>query len=53
LIKPVSIEKLGRNVKTGINKCLDSTKIQTLTKFKFLSLDDSLLLLKNQFLARN
>lgn len=53
LIKPVSIEKLGRNVKTGINKCLDSTKIQTLTQFKFQSLDDSLLLLKNQFLANN
>ncbi len=51
LIKPTSNKELGRNVKTGINKCLDSNKIQTLTKFKFLTLTESLLLLKKQFLT--
>lgn len=51
LIKPTSNKELGRNVKTGINKCLDSNKIQTLTKFKFLTLNESLLLLKKQFLT--
>lgn len=49
LIKPTSNKKLGRNVKTGANKCLDSTKIQTLTKFKFLTLNESISLLKNNF----
>ena len=49
LIKPVSNKTLGRNVKTGINKCLDSTKMQTFTKFKFLTLKESLSLLKKQF----
>jgi dTDP-4-dehydrorhamnose reductase len=47
LIKPISNKTLGRNVKTGINKCLDSTKMQTLTKFKFLTLTESISLLKN------
>ena len=47
LIKPISNKKLGRNVKTGINKCIDSTKIQNLTKFKFLTLNESISLLKN------
>lgn len=49
LIKPVSNKILGRNVKTGINKCLDSTKMQTLTKFKFLTLNESISVLKNNF----
>ncbi len=49
LIKPTSNKILGRNVKTGINKCLDSTKMQTLTKFKFLTLNESISLLKNNF----
>ena len=47
LIKPILNKKLGRNVKTGINKCIDSTKIQNLTKFKFLTLNESISLLKN------
>ena len=51
LIKPTSNKELGRNVKTGINKCLDSNKIQTLTKFKFLTLNESLLIIKKQFLT--
>ena len=49
LIKPILNSTLGRNVKTGINKCLDSTKIQNLTKFKFLTLSESISLLKNNF----
>jgi len=49
LIKPTSNDELGRNVKTGINKCLDSNKIQTLSKFKFLTLNESLSLLEKQF----
>ncbi len=49
LIKPILNKTLGRNVKTGINKCLDSTKIQNLTKFKFLTLSESISLLKNNF----
>ncbi len=49
LIKPILNRTLGRNVKTGINKCLDSTKIQNLTKFKFLTLSESISLLKNNF----
>lgn len=51
LIKPVTPKELGRNVKTGINKCLDSNKIQNLTKFKFLNLQESFFLLKEQFLG--
>ena len=47
LIKPISNKTLERKVKTGTNKCLDSTKMQTLTKFKFLTLNESISLLKN------
>jgi dTDP-4-dehydrorhamnose reductase len=47
LIEPISNKTLGRNVKTGANKCLDSTKMETLTKFKFLTLNESISLLKN------
>jgi dTDP-4-dehydrorhamnose reductase len=49
LIKPVSNKTLGRKVHTGHNKCLDSTKIQISTKFKFLTLSESISLLKNNF----
>lgn len=49
LIKPTSIEKLGRKVPTGKNKCLDSTKIQETTKFEFMTLNESLSLLQKQF----
>ena len=48
LIQPTTNEELGRNVTTGINKCLDSSKIVNETKFKFLSLEESFDLLKNQ-----
>jgi len=47
LILPVTAKELGRKVDTGINKCLDSTKVSK-TKFKFMSLADSLKLLKHQ-----
>jgi len=47
LIEPVKISELGRNVKTGNNKSLDSSKLE-LTGFKFLNLDESFELLKNQ-----
>jgi len=49
LIKPISNKELGRNVNTANNKCLNSNKIQSTTNFKFLTLDDSLDLLKKQF----
>ena len=48
LIQPTTNKELGRNVTTGINKCLDSSKIINETKFKFLSLEESFDLLKNQ-----
>ena len=48
LIEPVTTEELGRNVTTGFNKCLDSSKIINGSKFKFLSLDESFRLLKEQ-----
>ncbi|HEV2193259.1 MAG TPA: SDR family oxidoreductase [Nitrosopumilaceae archaeon] len=48
LIEPVITKELGRNVTTGFNKCLDSSKIINESKFKFLSLDESFRLLKEQ-----
>lgn len=48
LIQPTTNKELGRNVTTGINKCLDSSKIINETKFKFLSLEESFDILKNQ-----
>jgi len=51
LILPLTTKELGRKVNTGINKCLDSTKISTETKFKFMTIDESLKLLKNQMLV--
>lgn len=50
LINPTSNIKLGRNVKTGFNKCLDSSKMINKTNFQFLSLENSLELLKKQSL---
>ena len=47
LIQPVSNKELGRKVVTGFNKCLDSSKIMK-TNFQFLSLEESLNLLKEQ-----
>ncbi len=49
LIQPTTNLKLGRNVETGFNKCLDSSKIIEKTNFDFLSLEKSLKLLKSQF----
>jgi len=46
LIHPVTNMELGRNVITGNNKCLDSSKMQNKTNFKFLGLDESLINLK-------
>jgi len=52
LILPVTAKELGRKVDTGINKCLDSTKVSK-TKFKFMSLSDSLKLLKHQIIENS
>lgn len=49
LIIPTTIEKLGRNVPTAKNKCLDSTKIIN-TNFKFITLEESFEIIKNQIL---
>ena len=50
LIQPTTNLELGRNVVTGFNKCLDSSKMLKETNFQFLSLEKSLKMLKNQFL---
>ncbi|MEX2192358.1 MAG: SDR family oxidoreductase [Nitrosarchaeum sp.] len=49
LIEPVSNMELGRNVNTGTNKCLNSEKLSKNLNYKFLTLDESLDLLKTQF----
>ncbi len=49
LIEPVSNKELGRDVNTGINKCLNSDKLSKKLNYKFLTLDGSLNLLKTQF----
>ena len=49
LIQPTSNKELGRNVKTGFNKCLNSSKIIKETNFKFSSLENSLKILNEQF----
>ena len=49
MIIPITNKELGRNVKTALNKCLDSNKITKETGFTFLSLDDSIKLLYSQF----
>ena len=49
LIEPVSNKELGRDVNTGSNKCLNSKKLSDNLNYKFLTLDESLDLLKSQF----
>lgn len=49
LIEPVSNKELGRDVNTGSNKCLNSEKLSNNLDYKFLTLDESLDLLKIQF----
>ena len=53
LIQPVSNKELGRDVVTGNNKCLNSEKMENVLDYKFLTLDESLNLLKNQFNIEN
>ncbi len=48
LIQRTTNRELGRNVTTGFNKCLDSSKIRKETHFHFLTLDESFAMLKNQ-----
>lgn len=48
LIQPILNKDLGREIATGKNKCLDSTKMSKETGFNFLTLDDSLKMLKQQ-----
>ena len=49
LIEPISNKGLGRDVNTGFNKCLNSEKLSKNLNYKFLTLDESLDLLKTQF----
>lgn len=49
-IHPISNKELGRNVITGKNKCLDSSKICKYTGFDFLDLDESIEKLKENIL---
>ena len=49
LIEPISNKELGRDVNTGVNKCLNSEKLSKNFNYKFLTLDESLDLLKTQF----
>ncbi|MCV0400938.1 MAG: SDR family oxidoreductase [Nitrosopumilus sp.] len=49
LIIPTTTEKLGRGVTTANNKCLNSTKLIN-TNYKFLTLDESFALIKQQML---
>jgi dTDP-4-dehydrorhamnose reductase len=49
LIEPISNKELGRDVNTGINKCLNSDKLSKKLNYEFLTLDKSLDLLKTQF----
>lgn len=48
LIFPVTSRQLGRSVNTGLNKCLDSSKIVNETGYEFMSLEESFKLLKKQ-----
>jgi dTDP-4-dehydrorhamnose reductase len=50
LIRPTTVKDLGRNVSIGLNKCLDSKKITKTTGFHFLTLEESLSLIKEQYL---
>lgn len=47
LIIPVTSKELGRDVMTGLNKCLDSNKMAK-TGFQFMTLEESFSLLKQQ-----
>ena len=47
LIEPITNQELGRNVKTALNKCLNSTKLENVG-FKFLNLAESFELIKKQ-----
>ena len=49
LIEPISNKGLGRDVNTGFNKCLNSEKLSKNLNYRFLTLDESLDLLKTQF----
>jgi len=49
LIEPISNKELGRDVNTGTNKCLNSEKLSKNLNYKFLTLGESLDLLKTQF----
>ena len=50
LIISTTTEKLGRDVTTAKNKCLNSTKMIN-TNFKFLTLDESFELIKKEMLV--
>lgn len=50
LIQPVTRKNLGRNVKTGQNKCLDSSKLQK-TGYQFLTIEESFKLIKQQLVS--
>jgi len=47
LILPTNNKELGRSVNTSLNKCLNSSKLNA-TGFKFLNLEESFELIKNQ-----
>ena len=47
LILPTTIQNLGRNVQTALNKCLSSDKLRS-TGFNFMTLNESFNLLKPQ-----
>jgi len=47
LILATTTKELGRNVDTGLNKCLDSTKLRN-TGFNFLTLEKSFKLIQEQ-----
>lgn len=49
LIEPITNKELGRNVETGFNKCLESQKLSKELNYRFLTLDESLKILKTQF----
>jgi len=48
LIKPVTNAQLGRNVSTGQNKCLDSSKAKKISGISFLNLNESIEIIKKQ-----
>jgi len=48
LIQPISNKELGRDVETGSNKCLDSEKLSGDLNYRFLTLEESLKILKAQ-----